>query len=191
MYLTQSKVSIPLPPKELFTNYIDKIWGSFDPPVLTISMVWTLTKSGHFWTTYLPRLVNVDCERPPKLTSKQPYRVTWMTVCRFEGEGKGTGYTLLQQCDLWKLWGLGRTATITKFQNFDATSCYCKNGMKLFMNYHFQLHQIFLQFLDFISWIYQENFVYLKILSSFRISFTLLCTATPQARRQRDWVMQR
>ena len=97
-------------------------------PALTISMVWTLTNSGHFWTTYLPRLVNVDCERPPKLTSKQPYRVTWMTVCRYEGEGKGTGYTLLQQCDLWKLWGLGRTATITKFQNFDATSCYCKMG---------------------------------------------------------------
>ena len=63
-----------------------------------------------------------------KLTSKQPYRVTWMTVCRCEGEGKGTGYTRLQQCDLWKLWGLGRTATITKFQNFDATSCYCKIG---------------------------------------------------------------
>ena len=24
----------------------------------------TLTKSGHFWTTHLPRLVNVVCERP-------------------------------------------------------------------------------------------------------------------------------
>ena len=34
------------------------------PPALTISMVWTLTNSGHFWTTYLPRLVNVVCERP-------------------------------------------------------------------------------------------------------------------------------
>ena len=34
------------------------------PPVLTFSMVWKLTKSGHFWTTYLPRLVNVVCERP-------------------------------------------------------------------------------------------------------------------------------
>ena len=33
------------------------------PPMLTFSMVWTLTKSGHFWTTYLPRLVNVVCER--------------------------------------------------------------------------------------------------------------------------------
>ena len=27
-------------------------------------MVWTLTKSGHFWTTYPPGLVNVVCERP-------------------------------------------------------------------------------------------------------------------------------
>ena len=34
------------------------------PPPLTFSMVWTLTWSGHFWTTYLPRLVNVVCERP-------------------------------------------------------------------------------------------------------------------------------
>ena len=34
------------------------------PPALTFSMVWALTKSGHFWTTYLPRLVNVVCECP-------------------------------------------------------------------------------------------------------------------------------
>ena len=34
------------------------------PPVFTFSMVWTFTKSGYFWTTYLPRLVNVVCERP-------------------------------------------------------------------------------------------------------------------------------
>ena len=33
-------------------------------PMLTFSMAWTLTKSGHFWTTYLPRHVNVVCERP-------------------------------------------------------------------------------------------------------------------------------
>ena len=33
------------------------------PPPLTFSMVWTLTKSGRFWTTYLPRLVNVICEQ--------------------------------------------------------------------------------------------------------------------------------
>jgi len=25
-----------------------------------------LTKSGHFWSTYLPRLVYVVCERPPR-----------------------------------------------------------------------------------------------------------------------------
>ena len=34
------------------------------PPALTFSMVWMLTKSGHFWTTYLPCLVNEVCERP-------------------------------------------------------------------------------------------------------------------------------
>ena len=53
--------------KGSFTIYIDKILAflttySF---ALTFSMVlWTLTKSGHFLTTYLPRLVNVVCERP-------------------------------------------------------------------------------------------------------------------------------
>ena len=34
------------------------------PPAFTFSMVWKFTKSGRFWTTYLPRLVNVVCERP-------------------------------------------------------------------------------------------------------------------------------
>ena len=34
------------------------------PHKLTFSMVWTLIKSEHFCTTYLPCLVNVICERP-------------------------------------------------------------------------------------------------------------------------------
>ena len=34
------------------------------PPALTFYMVWTLRKNGHFWTTYLPRLVNVVCKQP-------------------------------------------------------------------------------------------------------------------------------
>ena len=34
------------------------------PPALTFSMVSMLTKIGHFWTTYLPRLVNIVCECP-------------------------------------------------------------------------------------------------------------------------------
>ena len=33
------------------------------PPLLTFSTL-TLTKSGHFWTIYLPCLVNVVCEQP-------------------------------------------------------------------------------------------------------------------------------
>ena len=45
--------------KGLFTNYVDKIWLflTTEPPLLTFSMV---------WTTYLPRLVDVVCERPLK-----------------------------------------------------------------------------------------------------------------------------
>ena len=46
-----------------FTNYVDKILAFLTTyhPVLTFSMVWTslvwtLTNSGHFWTTYLPIL---------------------------------------------------------------------------------------------------------------------------------------
>ena len=35
-----------------------------------------MTKSGHFWTTYLPRLVNVVCERP--LTLK------WMSFYTYD-----------------------------------------------------------------------------------------------------------
>ena len=41
-------------------------WPPTYNPALTISMVWTLTKSWHFCTTYLPYLVNVVCERPPR-----------------------------------------------------------------------------------------------------------------------------
>ena len=45
------------------------------PPALTLSMVWMLTKSEHFWTTYLPCLVNVVCERP--LTVNKPIQKNW------------------------------------------------------------------------------------------------------------------
>ena len=36
-----------------FTNYVDKLWLFLTtyPPPLTFCMAWTLTKSGHFWTT--------------------------------------------------------------------------------------------------------------------------------------------
>ena len=34
-------------------------------------MVWTLTKSGHFWTTYLPLLVNIVCEQPLMVSPAQ------------------------------------------------------------------------------------------------------------------------
>ena len=39
-------------------NVYTRLFGS-------IEYLWTLTKSGQFWTTYLPRLVNVVCEQPP------------------------------------------------------------------------------------------------------------------------------
>ena len=41
------------------------------PPLLTFSMISTLAKSGHFWTTYLSSLVKVVCERPPSLHSRR------------------------------------------------------------------------------------------------------------------------
>ena len=50
-----------------FTNYVDNILAFFlttYPPALTFSMVWKLTKSFLRPPTYLPRLVNVVCERP-------------------------------------------------------------------------------------------------------------------------------
>jgi hypothetical protein len=49
-----------------FTNYVDMILAFLTtyPPVLTFSMVATLTKIGLFWTTYLLRLVNIVCEQP-------------------------------------------------------------------------------------------------------------------------------
>ena len=44
------------------------------PPALTVSIGRTLTKRGNFWTPYLPRLVNVVCERP---LSKRWYCSVW------------------------------------------------------------------------------------------------------------------
>ena len=38
-------------------------WPPIYPPPLTFSTLWTLTKSRHFWTTYLLPLVNVVCEQ--------------------------------------------------------------------------------------------------------------------------------
>ena len=72
IHILRRKVLEYFPPTHLykckgsFTNYVDNILDFFTayPPVLTIFMVWTLTKSGHFKTTYLPYHVNVACERP-------------------------------------------------------------------------------------------------------------------------------
>ena len=52
--------------KGSFTNYVDKILAFLTtyPPLLTFPTLWTMTKSGHFWTTYSSPLVNVVCERP-------------------------------------------------------------------------------------------------------------------------------
>ena len=63
--------------KGMFTNYVDKILDIFWPPpphVLTFSMVWTLTKSGHLKTTYLPRPANVVCEQLLTLVGVGPAR---------------------------------------------------------------------------------------------------------------------
>ena len=60
--------------KGTFFNYVDKILAFFntyplDP--LTFSSLSELTKSQHFWTTYPPLLVNVVCERPKTLESRE------------------------------------------------------------------------------------------------------------------------
>ena len=62
--------------KGSFTNYVctlTRFWLFLTtyPPALTFSMVWMLTKSGHFRTTYLPFLVNVICERPLDYETRQ------------------------------------------------------------------------------------------------------------------------
>ena len=49
-----------------FTNYVDNILVFFDhlPPCVDNLYVMNVDKNGHFKTTYLPRLINVVCERP-------------------------------------------------------------------------------------------------------------------------------
>ena len=52
--------------KGSFTNYVDKILAFFDhlPPSVDIFYGMNVYKKWTFWTTYLPSLVNVVCERP-------------------------------------------------------------------------------------------------------------------------------
>ena len=47
-----------------FTNYVDKILAFWPPTPLRSFSTFLPTKSQHFWTTYLPSLVNVVCEHP-------------------------------------------------------------------------------------------------------------------------------
>ena len=52
----------------LFTNYVDNILTFFDHLKPWVDIFYGINvdkKSGHLWTTYLPRLVNVVCEQPP------------------------------------------------------------------------------------------------------------------------------
>ena len=58
-----------------FTNYDDKILfflTTYSPPLTFSSTLWTMTKCGHFWTTYIsnsPLLVNIVCKWPLSVTS--------------------------------------------------------------------------------------------------------------------------
>ena len=61
------------------------------PPALTFSMVWTLTKSGHFWTTYLPRLINVVCEQTLKSVNPLQFFSQLFGVIKFV---KGNAWVL-------------------------------------------------------------------------------------------------
>ena len=69
------------------------------PPVLTFSMVWTLTKSGHFWTTYLPCLVNIVCERPLVLPGTKMGHTLHTKDMEDHHEWKTTCY-----CQIYFLW---------------------------------------------------------------------------------------
>ena len=71
--------------KGLFTNYVDKIVAFLDhlPPCVDIFYGMNIDKNG-YWTTYLPRLVNVVCEQPlsqsafsKKFDSRQIYMPPW------------------------------------------------------------------------------------------------------------------
>ena len=66
------------------------------PPALTFSMVWTLTKSGHFWTTYLPHLVNVVCQQPLNLTCYIKLKSCPETTSAI---GRGEGHILVKIAD--------------------------------------------------------------------------------------------
>ena len=58
--------------KGAFTNYIDKILAFFDhlPPCVDIFYGMNIDKKWTFWTTYVPRLVNVICEQPLNVKNK-------------------------------------------------------------------------------------------------------------------------
>ena len=105
-----------------FANYVDKISAFFDhlstsppltfstylmnvdekstfltptSPLLTFSILWTLTKRHHFLTTYPPPLVNVVWERPLNLF--------FSFVCFFESEFINIFLYSLDSTWKWKL----------------------------------------------------------------------------------------
>ena len=114
--------------KGSFTNYVHKILAFFDhlPPTthppLTFSMVWMLTESGHFWTTYLPRLVNLVGERPLTwsrvLMSHSAHCTELSTVCskingiNFHGleTDKSNSVRLCSYCWAYNIFHLGMAA---------------------------------------------------------------------------------
>ena len=69
-WLNQMTASMPLRGRSQTT--LTNFWSFLTtyPPALTFSMVLTLTKSGHFETTYLPHLANVVYEWPLFLFQK-------------------------------------------------------------------------------------------------------------------------
>ena len=58
------------------------------PPVSTFPMVRKLTKNAHFWTTYLPCLVNVVCERPLILEVRNQKYNSFATIRNYIPVGK-------------------------------------------------------------------------------------------------------
>ena len=102
-----------------FTNSIDKILTFFDhlPPCVYIFYGINVDKKWTFLTTYLPRLVNVVCERPLSncnlfsvgkemqlwCTDLTPRRLTLVIMIRHFNVSRNNKYVKMKEFSYWKI----------------------------------------------------------------------------------------